>query len=77
MVICYRFMAYSLIENAWIFLIVEILHGPTVGLTWPVMVTYGDKLAPPGIRATIQGFIGAVFEGIGESNVQIFNRNEK
>jgi len=29
------------------------------------MVSYGDKVTPSGTKATMQGFIGAVFEGIG------------
>ncbi|KAL0103099.1 hypothetical protein PUN28_017440 [Cardiocondyla obscurior] len=60
-----RFMAYSIISNAWLFLILELLHGPSFGLCWPTMVSYGDKVTPSGTKATMQGFIGAVFEGIG------------
>lgn len=60
-----RFMAYSLVTRAWVILIVELLHGPTLGLCWPTMVSYGDKVAPSGTRATIQGFVGGIFEGIG------------
>ncbi|XP_015114368.1 major facilitator superfamily domain-containing protein 6 [Diachasma alloeum] len=63
-----RFMAYSLVRNVWVFLIIEILHGPTLGLCWPTMVSYGEKVAPSGTRATMQGFVGAVFEGIGVSS---------
>ncbi|KOC63116.1 Major facilitator superfamily domain-containing protein 6 [Habropoda laboriosa] len=63
-----RFMAYSTVSNPWWFLIIEVLHGPTLGLCWPTMVSYGDKVTPPGSKATIQGFIGAVFEGIGVSS---------
>nr|XP_034183921.1 major facilitator superfamily domain-containing protein 6 [Osmia lignaria]XP_034183929.1 major facilitator superfamily domain-containing protein 6 [Osmia lignaria]XP_034183937.1 major facilitator superfamily domain-containing protein 6 [Osmia lignaria]XP_034183947.1 major facilitator superfamily domain-containing protein 6 [Osmia lignaria]XP_034183956.1 major facilitator superfamily domain-containing protein 6 [Osmia lignaria]XP_034183966.1 major facilitator superfamily domain-containing pr len=62
-----RFMAYSTVSNPWWFLIIEVLHGPSLGLCWPTMVSYGDKVTPPGTKATIQGFIGAVFEGIGVS----------
>ncbi|XP_011861264.1 PREDICTED: major facilitator superfamily domain-containing protein 6-B [Vollenhovia emeryi] len=60
-----RFMAYSIVSNAWLFLILELLHGPSFGLCWPTMVSYGDKVTPSGTKATMQGFIGAVFEGIG------------
>ncbi|XP_012279437.1 major facilitator superfamily domain-containing protein 6 [Orussus abietinus] len=63
-----RFMSYSLISNLWIFLFVEVLHGPSFGLCWPTMVSYGDKVAPSGTKATMQGFVGAVFEGIGVSS---------
>lgn len=63
-----RFMAYSTVKNPWWFLIIEVLHGPSLGLCWPTMVSYGDKVTPPGTKATIQGFIGAVFEGIGVSS---------
>ncbi|KAK2587718.1 hypothetical protein KPH14_003831 [Odynerus spinipes] len=63
-----RFMAYSIISNPWLFLPLEILHGPSLGLCWPTMVSYGDKVTPPGTKATIQGLIGAIFEGIGVSS---------
>lgn len=59
-------MAYSIISNVWLFLILELLHGPSFGLCWPTMVSYGDKVTPSGTKATMQGFIGAVFEGIGQ-----------
>ncbi|XP_015607648.1 major facilitator superfamily domain-containing protein 6 isoform X2 [Cephus cinctus] len=62
-----RFMAYSMVRNLWVFLPLEILHGPTLGLCWPTMVSYADKVAPSGMRATMQGFVGAVFEGVGVS----------
>lgn len=58
-------MAYSLTTNVWMILLVEILHGPSFGLCWPAMVSYGEKVAPPGTKATIQGLVGAIFEGIG------------
>lgn len=63
-----RFMAYSTVSNPWWFLLIEVLHGPSFGLCWPSMVSYGDKVTPPGTKATIQGFIGAIFEGIGVSS---------
>lgn len=59
-------MAYSLTSNVWLFLPLEILHGPSMGLCWPTMVAYGDKVSPSGTKATMQGLVGAVFEGIGE-----------
>lgn len=58
-------MAYSVISNPWLFLILELLHGPSFGLCWPTMVSYSDKVTPSGTKATMQGFVGAVFEGIG------------
>lgn len=60
-------MAYSLISNVWIVLLIELLHGPSFGLCWPTMVSYGDKVSPSGTKATIQGLIGGVFEGIGNN----------
>ena len=58
---------YSLIRNPWVIIPIEILHGPTLGLCWPTMVSYGDKVAPSGTKATIQGLVGAIFEGIGKN----------
>nr|XP_012227853.1 PREDICTED: major facilitator superfamily domain-containing protein 6 [Linepithema humile]XP_012227854.1 PREDICTED: major facilitator superfamily domain-containing protein 6 [Linepithema humile]XP_012227855.1 PREDICTED: major facilitator superfamily domain-containing protein 6 [Linepithema humile] len=60
-----RFMGYSIISNIWLFLILELLHGPSFGLCWPTMVSYGDKVTPSGTKATMQGVVGAIFEGIG------------
>ncbi|XP_058799956.1 uncharacterized protein LOC131669236 isoform X2 [Phymastichus coffea] len=62
-----RFMAYSIFANVWVFLVLELLHGPSFGLCWPTMVSYGDKVSPSGTKATIQGLVGAIFEGIGVS----------
>jgi hypothetical protein len=62
-------MAYSMFSNLWIFLILEFLHGPSFGLCWPAMVSYGDKVSPSGTKATIQGLVGAVFEGIGNYEI--------
>ncbi|XP_043481994.1 major facilitator superfamily domain-containing protein 6 isoform X1 [Leptopilina heterotoma] len=62
-----RFMAYSITTNAWWIILLEVLHGPSTGLCWPAMVSYGDKVAPSGTKATIQGVVGAIFEGVGVS----------
>lgn len=65
-------MAYSVISNAWWIILVEVLHGPSLGLCWPTMVSYGDKVAPSGTKATIQGVIGAIFEGVGKKSFENF-----
>lgn len=70
-------MMYSIVEtNIWIFPFLEILHGPSFGLCWPTMVSYADKAAPPGTKATMQGLIGAVFEGLGKYSFHDFTHHQ-
>ncbi|KAK2713452.1 major facilitator superfamily domain-containing protein 6-like isoform X1 [Artemia franciscana] len=60
-----RLVLYSVISNPWYFLPVELLQGLTLGLFWSTMASYAYVVAPPGVAATMQGVVGAVFEGVG------------
>jgi len=45
---------------------VELFQGFTFGLFYATMASYASIVAPPGTEATMQGTVGAVFEGIGK-----------
>ncbi|XP_056634030.1 major facilitator superfamily domain-containing protein 6-like isoform X2 [Diorhabda sublineata] len=62
-----RFILYSVIPNPWYFLPVEVSQGLTFGLFFACMTSYASIIAPVGLEATIQGLVGAVFEGVGVS----------
>ncbi|KAG5895122.1 hypothetical protein JTB14_008559 [Gonioctena quinquepunctata] len=62
-----RFTLYSVISNPWYFLPIELSNGLTFGLFFACMASYASIIAPSGTEATMQGLVGAVFEGIGVS----------
>ncbi|XP_055373691.1 major facilitator superfamily domain-containing protein 6-like [Condylostylus longicornis] len=62
-----RFFYYSALLNPWWVLPIEALNGLTYGLLYATMTTYVNIIAPPGTEATLQGFVGALFEGVGIS----------
>lgn len=62
-----RFILYSVLYNPWLVLPVELMNGVTFGLFYATMASYASIVAPPGTEATVQGLVGAVFEGMGIS----------
>ncbi|XP_013146484.1 PREDICTED: major facilitator superfamily domain-containing protein 6-A [Papilio polytes] len=62
-----RFVLYSLLTNAWWVLPIEMLQGITFGMFYPTMASYANVVSPPGTETTVQGLVGAVFEGVGTS----------
>ncbi|XP_045109294.1 major facilitator superfamily domain-containing protein 6-A-like [Portunus trituberculatus] len=60
-----RYVLYYAISNPWVFLPVELLNGFTFGIFYATMTSYASQVAPPGMQATLQGIVGASFEGIG------------
>ncbi|XP_034255431.1 major facilitator superfamily domain-containing protein 6 isoform X2 [Thrips palmi] len=62
-----RFILYSVLSNPWLCLPIELLQGVTFGLFYSTMASYASILSAPGTEATVQGLVGAVFEGIGVS----------
>jgi len=60
-----RFMLYSFITNPWFSLPIEILNGVTFGIFYSTMASYAHIIAPPGSESTMQGIVGAAFEGLG------------
>ncbi|XP_049886210.1 major facilitator superfamily domain-containing protein 6-B isoform X2 [Pectinophora gossypiella] len=62
-----RFLLYSFLTNAWWVLPIEMLQGITFGMFYPTMTSYANVVSPPGTETTVQGLIGAIFEGVGTS----------
>ncbi|CAH1261837.1 MFSD6 [Branchiostoma lanceolatum] len=60
-----RFLFLSLLVNPWWAIPVEVLHGTTYGAMFAASTTYASQIAPPGMEATMQGVMGAVFMGVG------------
>jgi len=60
-----RFILYSYITNPWYSLPIEILNGVTFGLFYSTMASYAHIISPPGFESTVQGIVGAAFEGLG------------
>ncbi|XP_057664392.1 major facilitator superfamily domain-containing protein 6-like isoform X1 [Diorhabda carinulata] len=63
-----RFILYSVVSNPWYFLPIEVSNGLTFGLFFACMASYASKIAPSGTEATMQGMVGALFEGVGVSS---------
>jgi len=59
-----RFLLYSSLTDPWWTLPIELFQG-VYGLFYPTMTSYANAVAPPGTEATVQGMVGAVFEGVG------------
>uniref|UniRef100_A0A1B0B8T3 Major facilitator superfamily associated domain-containing protein n=1 Tax=Glossina palpalis gambiensis TaxID=67801 RepID=A0A1B0B8T3_9MUSC len=62
-----RFILYSMLQDPWYVLPIELLNGVTFGLFYATMASYASIVAPPGTETTMQGLVGAIFEGIGVS----------
>lgn len=60
-----RFLLYSFITNPWYSLPIEILNGITFGIFYSTMTSYAHIISPPGFESTMQGIVGAAFEGLG------------
>ncbi|KAL1117183.1 hypothetical protein AAG570_004510 [Ranatra chinensis] len=62
-----RFLIYAVLVNPWWSLIIECINGFTFGIFYSTMTSYASIVAPPGTEATVQGLVGALFEGVGVS----------
>ncbi|XP_055373884.1 major facilitator superfamily domain-containing protein 6-like [Condylostylus longicornis] len=62
-----RLFYYSLLSNPWWVLPIELLNGITYGLLLATMASYANYIAQPGMEATVQGLVGAFFQGVGVS----------
>ncbi|KAG8179140.1 hypothetical protein JTE90_015330 [Oedothorax gibbosus] len=60
-----RFLWYSYLQNPWMVLPVEFLHGITYGLYYPTLASYAKLTAKPGTEATTQAIIFSTHEGLG------------
>ncbi|GBM03828.1 Major facilitator superfamily domain-containing protein 6-A [Araneus ventricosus] len=60
-----RLGLYYILENPWLILPIEILHGLTFAVFYASMTGYASDNAPPGTEATMMGILGGLFEGLG------------
>lgn len=49
-----RFILYSMLQNPWYILPIELMNGVTFGLFYATMASYASIVAPPGTEATMQ-----------------------
>ncbi|XP_058461144.1 major facilitator superfamily domain-containing protein 6-A [Malaya genurostris] len=62
-----RFLLYSSLVDPWWVIPIEFMNGITFGLFYATMASYASIVAPSGTEATMQGLVGAIFEGVGVS----------
>jgi MFS transporter, PPP family, 3-phenylpropionic acid transporter len=60
-----RAFGYAVMWTPWLVLPISLLHGPSFALMWSAAVALADRVAPPGLRATAQAFLGAATMGLG------------
>ncbi|KAJ8037789.1 Major facilitator superfamily domain-containing protein 6-B [Holothuria leucospilota] len=60
-----RLLGYSLLENPWMVLLIEPLHGVCYGLIWPCCTEYANHIAPEGMSSTLQSLAHAAKAGVG------------
>lgn len=60
-----RLGLYYVLENPWLILPIEVLHGQTFAVFYACMTGYASSNAPPGTEATMMGILGGLFEGLG------------
>ncbi|GFT40479.1 major facilitator superfamily domain-containing protein 6-B [Nephila pilipes] len=60
-----RLGLYYILENPWMVLPIEVLHGLTFAVFYASMTGYASENAPPGTEATMMGILGGLFEGLG------------
>ncbi len=61
-----KLLIYSVLQNPWLVLPIEVLHGVCYGVFWPAATSYCDLIAPGGMQATVQTVAWAINCGIGE-----------
>ncbi|MEA3441831.1 MAG: major facilitator superfamily domain-containing protein 6 [Chloroflexota bacterium] len=59
-----RLLAYSLIQNPFLVLFAQLLHGPAYSALWVSGVFYAANNAPRGLGATAQGLFAGVLLGL-------------
>ncbi|XP_041458774.1 major facilitator superfamily domain-containing protein 6-like [Lytechinus variegatus] len=60
-----RYFGYSFVYNPWFILPVQLLHGITYGLSWPMFTAFANKTAPKGMASTLQSIVACCFMGFG------------
>ena len=59
-----RFAGFSVLQNAWYVLLLQLLHSICFALFWSAIVQHTASLAPKGMKATLLGLMNGVFFGI-------------
>ena len=59
-----RFAGFSVLQNAWYVLLLQLLHSICFALFWSAIVQHTASLAPKGMEATLLGLMNGVFFGI-------------
>ena len=67
-----RLVVMTFLVNPWYILIVEPLSGIYQGLTYATTTLYAEKIAPEGMKATLQGFVAGLQFGIGMSASPVY-----
>ncbi|XP_018328123.1 uncharacterized protein LOC108738985 isoform X2 [Agrilus planipennis] len=63
-----RFGLIALVQSPWWIVPVEyVMQGPTYGLMYSTIVSYANKISPPGMSATTQGIVAGLDDGVGYS----------
>jgi MFS family permease len=62
-----RFFIYASITNPWQGLPAEALRGFTFAAMWASSTYYTHKISPPGLSATMLGFLNGMYGGLGQS----------
>ncbi|GBM03868.1 Major facilitator superfamily domain-containing protein 6-B [Araneus ventricosus] len=60
-----RLGLYYVLEDPWLVLPIEALHGITFGVFYASMTGYASDSSPPGTEATMMGILGGLYEGLG------------
>ena len=60
-----RFLGYYWMTNPWYVLLIDFVHSVGYGLFYASMTSFAFEKAPPGATATLQGILGATYEGFG------------
>lgn len=70
-----RLLLYSLLQNPWFVLPIEVLNGGTYGLYHVTMASFSKVKAPKGMEGTLIGVFGGLYDGLGKfyfSNTYFF-----
>ncbi|KAG8179139.1 hypothetical protein JTE90_015329 [Oedothorax gibbosus] len=62
---CIRFLFYSYLQDPWLTLPMEVVHGITYGLFYATVASYAKLSAKPGTEATTQSILFTTYEGLG------------
>jgi PPP family 3-phenylpropionic acid transporter len=60
-----RALAYTVVSDPWMFLVVQLLHGLTFSAMWVAGVSFADSMAPEGLGTTAQAVFSGVLLGLG------------